>query len=81
MCSQNAANAISGIQILKFSGGGMPPNPPRILMPSSPPPQYFIKCLLLLQTLYVLAALCGTFSLEGARLSGVYSVEPVVLMS
>ena len=42
MCSQNAANAISGIQILKFFwwGGEKPPDPPTNLVPSAlAPPQ------------------------------------------
>ena len=41
MCSQNAANAISGAQISKIFRGGMPPDPPRILVPSARAPPIF----------------------------------------
>jgi hypothetical protein len=41
MCSQNAANAISGAQISKIFRGGMPPEPPRILVPSAQAPPIF----------------------------------------
>jgi hypothetical protein len=40
MCSQNAANAISGIQILKIFWE-IPPDPPTNLMPSALAPQNF----------------------------------------
>jgi hypothetical protein len=41
MCSQNAANAISGAQISKIFRGGMPPYHPRILVPSARAPPKF----------------------------------------
>jgi hypothetical protein len=43
MHSQNAANAISGVQILKIFWGGMPPDPPKKLVPSALAPQKFHK--------------------------------------
>jgi hypothetical protein len=42
MCSQNAANAILGIQILKIFGGAFPIYPPRNLVPSAFA-EYFAK--------------------------------------
>ena len=41
MCSQNAANAISGAQISKNFRGGMAPDSPRILVPSARAPPIF----------------------------------------
>jgi hypothetical protein len=41
MCSQNAANAISGAQISKIFQGGKPPKPPIILVPSARAPPIF----------------------------------------
>ncbi len=35
MRSQNAGNAISETQNLKIFGGGIPPDPPRLLMPTA----------------------------------------------
>jgi hypothetical protein len=43
MRSQNAANAISGVQILKIFWGGMPPDTPKKLVPSALAPQNFAK--------------------------------------
>jgi hypothetical protein len=43
MRSQNAANAISGVQILKIFWGGMPPSPPKKLVPSALAPPKFRK--------------------------------------
>ena len=43
MRSQNAANAISGVQILKIFWGGMPPDPPKKLVPSALAPPKFRK--------------------------------------
>jgi hypothetical protein len=42
MCCQNAANVISGIQILNFLGEHSP-IPPRNIVPSALAPQYFAK--------------------------------------
>jgi hypothetical protein len=41
MCSQNAANAISGAQISKIFRGACTRNPPRILVPSARAPPIF----------------------------------------
>ena len=43
MCSQNAANAISGIQILKIFWGDMPTDPPTNLVPLALAPPKFRK--------------------------------------